>query len=147
MKAEPSPFHTPPPGAKKVIEELVSDSYNWFVDLVTERRPLSREEVLVLADGRIFSGDRSLENKLVDALGGELVAKNWLVDQKGLDKELEIKDWKPVNTPQNLLSLQALRQWLFEGDLTAEGALNPENLPAIVPKRLFLDGLLSIWHK
>ncbi|MEM6935518.1 MAG: hypothetical protein AAF552_03625 [Pseudomonadota bacterium] len=25
--------------------------------------------------------------------------------------------------------------------------LNPENLPAIVPKRLFLDGLLSIWHK
>lgn len=147
LKAEPSPFHIPPPGAEAVIEEVISDSYNWFVDLVTERRPLTRAEVLVLADGRIFSGDRSLENKLIDALGGESVAKAWLVDEKGLDKELEIKDWKPVDPSQNFLSLQALSQWLIQGDLTADIALNPENVPAIIPKRLFLDGLLSIWHK
>ncbi|MEP1208630.1 MAG: signal peptide peptidase SppA [Rhizobiaceae bacterium] len=147
LKAEPSPFHTPPPGAEAVIEELISDSYNWFVDLVTERRPLSREEVLVLADGRIYSGDRSLENKLIDALGGESVAKDWLVDEKGLNKELKIRDWKPVDRSKSYLSLQALRQWITGGEFAATGPLNPDDLPAIVPKRLFLDGLLSIWHK
>ncbi|NKB53509.1 MAG: signal peptide peptidase SppA [Rhizobiaceae bacterium] len=147
LKAEPSPFHLPPPGAEAVIEELVADSYNWFVDLVTERRPLSRTEVLVLADGRIFSGDRSLENKLIDAVGGELVAKAWLVDEKGLNKDLEIKDWKPVDPSKDFLSLQALWQRIAQGDVSAITALNPDDLPAIVPKRLFLDGLLSIWHK
>ena len=147
LKAEPSPFHLPPPGAEEVIEELISDSYNWFVDLVTERRPLSREEVLVLADGRIYSGDRSVENKLIDALGGESVAKDWLIDEKGLDKDLEVKDWKPADPTQSYLSLQAIHKWINGEDFTSIGGLKPDDLPAIVPKRLFLEGLLSIWHK
>ena len=57
LKAEPSPFHVPPPGAEKALKEIIDDSYKWFVDLVTDRRPLSRAQVLKLADGRIYSGD------------------------------------------------------------------------------------------
>ncbi|MEE9314301.1 MAG: signal peptide peptidase SppA [Rhizobiaceae bacterium] len=147
LKAEPSPFHTPPPGAEKVIEELIGDSYEWFVDLVTERRPLNRSEVLALADGRIFSGDRSLKNKLIDALGGEDVAKQWLIDEKGLDKDLKLLDWTPVRETNSFPFSVALRQWVT-GQTSAFpfGKLDPNDLPAVVPKRLFLDGLLSIWH-
>ena len=147
LKAEPSPFHIPPPEAEVVIKELITDTYNWFVDLVAERRSMSREEALVLSDGRVFSGDRGLKNKLIDALGGETAAKEWLISEKGLDKDLEVKDWKPFDPNERYLNLRAVKQWLFEGDVSSFGQANPENLPAIVPKRLFLDGLLSIWHK
>ncbi len=150
LKAEPSPFHAAPPGAEKVIEELIGDSYNWFVDLVTERRPLSRQEVLVLADGRIYSGDRGLKNKLIDALGGEDVAKKWLIDEKGLDKELKLLDWAPAKEWSGIPFTSSIRRWI-----TGEVAfplqdlknIDPNTMPAIIPKHLFLDGLLSIWHK
>ena len=39
LKAEPSPFNETPPGAVVAMQQLVDDSYKWFVDLVTERRP------------------------------------------------------------------------------------------------------------
>lgn len=60
LKAEPSPFNPTPPGAVIAIQQLVDDSYKWFVDLVTERRPLNRAEVLKVADGRIFSATAAL---------------------------------------------------------------------------------------
>ncbi|MGI9363547.1 MAG: signal peptide peptidase SppA [Rhizobiaceae bacterium] len=147
LKAEPSPFHEPPPGAEAVIEELIMDSYNWFVDLVEERRPLSRGEVLKLADGRVFSGQRSLNEKLIDALGGEDVAKDWLIKKQELDEKIKVQDWNPVVKQQGILSIQALKQMITDGDFSAISRMSPDDLPAIVPKRLFLEGLLSIWHK
>src|SRR5690606_37690643 len=56
LKAEPSPFHAPTPEARAVIESIVRDSYDWFVDIVAERRGLDRSDALVLADGRIYTG-------------------------------------------------------------------------------------------
>ncbi len=147
LKAEPSPFHEPPPGAEKVIETLIGDSYEWFVDLVTERRPLNRSEVLALANGSIYSGDRGLKNKLIDALGGEEVAIKWLVKVKGLDQKLKLLDWAPVRNTGTFPFSLALRQWV-SGQTNAFplDKIDPDSLPAIIPKRLFLDGLLSIWH-
>ncbi len=46
LKAEPNPFHPPSDAAKAVIQAMIDDSYNWFVDLVAERRQLPRQERL-----------------------------------------------------------------------------------------------------
>ena len=145
LKAEPSPFHTPPPEAKEAIKELIDDSYNWFVDLVTDRRPLNRTQVLKLADGRIYSGDRSMKEKLIDAIGGEEVAKQWLVKEKGLSEDLKVLEWKPPRERRGFLSSVPFLNWLA-GSTSNEDGLNVNDLPAILPKRLFLDGLLSVWH-
>lgn len=146
LKAEPSPFHVPPPGAEEVIKELIDDSYNWFVDLVTDRRPLNRAEVLKLADGRIYSGDRGLKTKLIDAIGGEEVAKEWLVKTKGLSKELKMLEWKPAE-PNKLFPFSAsVYHWITGKSNASFNNLDINSLPNVVPKRLFLDGLLSVWH-
>ena len=145
LKAEPSPFHVPPPESIAVLRRLVDDSYGWFVDLVTERRPLDRNEVLKLADGSIYSGRQGLKLKLIDAIGGEETAKAWLVKEKGLSEELKLVDWKIPSETSGLLFGSALNQWLF-GDRASLIGVDPDKLPAFVPKRLFLDGLLSVWH-
>ncbi len=145
LKAEPSPFHQPPPESIAVLRRLVDDSYGWFVDLVTERRPLDRNEVLKLADGSIYSGRQSLKLKLIDAIGGEETAKDWLVKERGLSKDLELVDWKIPSDRSGLLFGTALNRWLF-GDSAGVIGVDPDRLPAFVPKRLFLDGLLSVWH-
>src|SRR5690606_37772292 len=56
LKAEPSPFSPATEQERAMVRTMILDSYDWFVGLVDERRPLTRTEVLALADGSIFTG-------------------------------------------------------------------------------------------
>lgn len=53
---------------RAVLQELVDDVYGQFVDAVVENRALPRADVLEIADGRIFTGERAVELGLVDRL-------------------------------------------------------------------------------
>ncbi len=141
LKAEPSPFNPTTEEERAMIRRMIMDSYDWFVDLVTDRRPLTRSEVLALADGSVFTGSQALERKLVDELGGELEARHWLNEQ-GVDPGLEIVDWHPRKQGSWLLNSavgQAARLLGLSGG--AEGVLHE-----IGADRIFLDGLLSVWQ-
>ena len=54
---------------RKILQDLIDDAYGQFVQAVADGRHLSVEEVKPLADGRIYSGNQALANKLVDVLG------------------------------------------------------------------------------
>ncbi len=47
-------------GSREVLVRLVDDTYQWFVDIVAERRKLDRAEALRLADGAVYSGRQAL---------------------------------------------------------------------------------------
>ena len=53
----------------KLIEDMLMDVYDQFVEAVSEGRNMSIEEVKKYADGRVFSGRQALEYGFVDALG------------------------------------------------------------------------------
>ena len=145
MKAEPSPFHTTSQEAKDMINRLVLDSYNWFVELVAERRSLSKEEALKLADGSVFTGSQGLANKLIDAIGDENTAKNWLIKEKGISKDLKIVSWSPKRKQDGIFDNPASLVWLFD-KFGLEITPNMANeLSKRIPRRLFLDGLVSMW--
>lgn len=52
-----------------ILQVFSDDIYNQFVDAVAEGRSMKREEVLKIADGRIFTGAQAIELGLVDRLG------------------------------------------------------------------------------
>jgi protease IV len=54
---------------RKIIQDLVDDIYNQFVDVIVRDRKIPREKVVSIADGRVFSGRRAKEYGLVDYLG------------------------------------------------------------------------------
>lgn len=142
LKAEPSPFNETTEAERAMIRRMILDSYDWFVDLVTERRPLERAQVLAVADGSVFTGRQAIDNKLVDALGGEKVARKWL-EEKGLDTELDIFEWKKredlgLFAPVASSSLLAR---LFGVPAADEGLIEELGI-----RRIFLDGLVSVWH-
>lgn len=64
-----SPFRDMSPEEKAIVQELVDDIFNQFVDVIVKDRKLSRENVVAIADGRVFSGRRAKELGLVDELG------------------------------------------------------------------------------
>jgi len=51
------------------LKEVVDDLFNQFVDVVAEERHLDKNDLLKLADGRIFTGSQAVEYSLVDTLG------------------------------------------------------------------------------
>jgi len=145
LKAEPSPFSPASEEAKEMINKVVRDSYNWFVDLVAERRNLTRSEAFNLADGSVYSGSQGVKNKLIDAVGDEKTAKDWLVEKKGISKDLKIVDWKPVRPQDGLFTNPAGIVYLFKQfgfDITPQAA---DTLGRNIQRRLFLDGLVSMW--
>ncbi len=64
-----SPYRKMSPEEQKLLEEMVMDAYNQFFEAVAKGRKIPKDKLRELADGRIFSGERALANKLVDELG------------------------------------------------------------------------------
>ncbi len=143
LKAAPSPFKPTTEEERAMVRRLIMDSYDWFVDLVAERRSLPRDQVLTLADGSIFTGRQALQNKLVDSLGGEDEAVAWLESQ-GVDPDLSVIEWKPSEGATGLIWSQALARTVAR----ALGLPEPSGdvLKELGMERLFLDGLVSRWH-
>ena len=143
LKAEPSPFNPTTDEERNMVRKLILDSYDWFVGIVAERRSMTRPQVLALADGSIFTGRQALTNKLIDAVGGEQEAIDWLAT-KGVDEKLKVVEWKNTESRGGLLFSKALTQTIakalglpeYSGDLARELGMD----------RLFLDGLVSVWH-
>jgi protease-4 len=147
LKAEPSPFKPPSPEATAVIAGVVRDTYEWFVDIVAERRDLPRATALRLADGRIFTGRQALAAKLVDEIGGEDEAIAWLAKEHGVDADLPIKDWEPESPDSGFFSYaDALILWFAQKTGISHDLLRGGILDRFLLDRLKLDGLLSVWQ-
>lgn len=54
---------------RDIVQELVDESYQQFVDIIAEGRDMSESRVRELADGRIYSGSQALDNGLIDEIG------------------------------------------------------------------------------
>jgi protease-4 len=142
LKAEPSPFHPASEEAKAMINNMIVDSYAWFVDLVADRRKLPREDVLKLADGTIFTGRQALKMKLIDQLGGDDEIRAYLAT-KNVSKDLPEIDWNKKSSTPFLLAGAAsqILTLLGYGDLARS-----QDLAGILPQKLLLDGLVSVWQ-
>jgi len=139
LKAEPSPFNPTTEEERAMIRSMILDSYDWFVGVVAERRTLPRAEVMTLADGSVFTGRQALTRKLVDSLGGEREAIDWL-GTKGVDSKLKVIEWEPKSSRGGFLFANALAKSLGLPDYGADF------LKELGVDRIFLDGMLSVWH-
>ncbi|MEG8230466.1 signal peptide peptidase SppA [Candidatus Rickettsia tasmanensis] len=94
LKAVPNPTEKLTEAVRVTIMENIEDTYNFFLELVSERRNLPIEEVKKLADGRVYSGRQALKLKLVDAIGSEDTALKWLQEVQKINVNLLVKDYQ-----------------------------------------------------
>ena len=65
-----SPFRPSTPEEKKILQDIIDQLQGRFVEIVSAgRKDLDRPAILKLADGRIYTAQQALENKLVDRVG------------------------------------------------------------------------------
>jgi protease-4 len=64
-----SPLRDMTPGERELLQGVVDNVHLQFVNAVADGRNLDREDVLRIADGRIFTGEQAKGLGLVDVLG------------------------------------------------------------------------------
>jgi len=98
-----SPFRPIQESDREEIQSISDDVYSQFVQAVAQGRGMPEARVREIAEGRIYTGKRAKELKLVDELGGfdDAVAAAWgLAGQSGepkvqyppRDRELSLRD-------------------------------------------------------
>jgi protease-4 len=143
LKAVPSPFEPLSEEGAKVTKSMIDEGFRWFLSLVETRRNVKPDQIPGLVQGRIFSGREALGFKLVDEIGGEEQAVDWLRKTRNVDKSLKVVDWKPESTSSYGLFSQIgeLAGRLFGQSFLGQLLLRDAGLST-----LGLDGLVSVWH-
>ena len=146
LKAAPNPFEPATEASRKVMQDTIDDGFRWFLSLVEERRGVKAQSIDGLVQGRIYSGRQALERKLVDEIGGETEAVQWLEKQRGVTKDLKVVSWKPA--PESPWSQVTGSAGSAAGAFARSIVNGMVEGIALAPSvgRLGLDGLVSVWQ-
>ena len=116
LKAVPSPFEEVTPAVKAAIDYTIRDTYEVFKKMVQERRKFSDEELSLVSDGRVFTGLQAKELKLIDDIGQEDEALDWLMINKNIAINTEIKDYRIDDKSkiiEELLGIESFKSYIF----------------------------------
>lgn len=128
LKDQPSFIRPLTPEGRDVLHGLVMDMYDQFVGMVADGRHMDAARVRQLADGRAYTGRQALQLGLVDAIGGEHDAREWLAQAKGVPADLPVDDVSTSNFAERALSsslgwmLQSIWKTLFSQGVMLDGA-------------------------
>jgi protease-4 len=147
LKAAPNGFEPTSPEARDALDALVKDSYAWFKDLVKTRRGMDDDQLAKVSDGRVFTGRQAVDLKLIDQLGDEKTAVEWLVAQKHVAKDLPVRDYNlgprfgglSLFRTAASVTLNALGLGSIAHQIDSAGLIQGAD-------RFALDGMLALWQ-
>ncbi|HEV8539547.1 MAG TPA: signal peptide peptidase SppA [Nitrospiraceae bacterium] len=85
-----SPFRKMSEGDRHILQSVMDDVHDQFIEAVAEGRSLDIKDVRPLADGRIFTGRQAKDIKLVDELGDLEDAIRLAADMAGIEGEPKV---------------------------------------------------------
>ena len=129
LKASPSPLEPMTEKSRALIKGAVDDAFQTFLEIVKTKRSFSENQIQLFSDGRIFTGNQAIKVGLIDEIGGQEEAVSWLERERKIDKNLPLERIE-IDYPKSFLDV------IF-------GYIYKENS---LPKKVMLEGLLSLWH-
>lgn len=52
----------------QILQSIVDEAYDQFIDIIVDSRPISKETLIPIADGRVYTAKQALELKLIDEI-------------------------------------------------------------------------------
>lgn len=122
---------------QEIMQAMVDEYYEKFIDLVVERRGLSEDDVRDLATGQLYSGTKAKELGLVDELGDLDTAIDLAMELAGMETAI-VKYYEPPRfTVWSLLGLVDAIKARISG-LSGEDMILLDILSHNYPQPLFL---------
>jgi len=95
------------PEERALVQGLINDTYEQFLEAVAKGRKLPVARVRQLADGRIYSGRQALKVKLVDKIGGLQDTVEAVAREAGIKGEPEVTVYGGRTLFERLFSLES----------------------------------------
>lgn len=112
------------PEERKIFQTLLDETHDEFISDVAAGRKLPKDYVKKLADGRVYTGDQALKNRLIDKIGNLEDAEREAGKLAGIEGKLRIVDLdrhslleQLVGDPGPNSEMTPLRQWLLSEPL------------------------------
>ena len=125
------------PDEEEIMQQMVDEYYEQFIDVVAEGRGLSKDDVRDLATGQLYSGTKAKELGLVDELGDLDTAINLALELAGIETAIVEYYQPPRLTLWSLLGLVDAIKARISG-LSAQDIILLEVLSHNYPQPLFL---------
>ncbi len=149
LKGQPSVVKPLSPEGREMLQGVVADLYGQFVDIVAAGRHMDPARVRALADGRPYTGHQAVGLGLIDQIGTERDARDWLARTKHIASDLPVE---PLHRPPSgrwpgLHPLGLVHQL---GMAAMAGALDTLTSglasKTVMMQGLALDGAVSLWQ-
>jgi protease-4 len=134
LKDQPSYTKPLSPEGRQVLQSLVMDMYDQFVGMVATGRHMDPAKVRALADGRAYTGRQALNLGLIDQIGGEHAAREWLAKDKGVSDKLPMEDLTTGGLTSRWLSSSL--GWMLESVWKS-----------VLSQGVMLDGAQALWQR
>lgn len=137
LKGQPSITSPLSPAGRDMLQGIVGDLYDQFVAMVAAGRHIDPARVRALGDGRPYTGHQALPLGLIDAIGTEDDARDWLAAHANVAKTLPVHeiDWQERKS-----------RWSFSAESLVQDAV-ASLAKTLVPQGLTLDGPLALWQR
>ena len=110
LKAVPNPAEKIDEEKIIYLQEVIEKMQREFMELVKSNREISNSTSQLIRDGRIFTGKQAKELNLIDDLGNEKDALNWLKEKGELDETIKIKELLGKNDLKSILDFKFLKK-------------------------------------
>jgi protease-4 len=110
-----------------MLQSVIMDSYEQFVDAISEGRGMEKEDIYPLADGSIFTGLQAYNLGLIDTLGGLKEAVDLAAELAGIDGTPKVvRPYKKKRVP--LLDLLGRLAETVDNTVAGEFSVGPQLL-------------------
>jgi protease IV len=92
-----SPYRKMQPEEQAILQSAIDDLFQQFISDVAVGRNMKLEEVVKLADGRVFTGEQAVKLKLIDKIGGLQDAIEYAAKKSGLKTPVEVENIQKEN--------------------------------------------------
>lgn len=127
LKASPNPLESLDSDQEKVINNIINNIHQQFIDMVKENRDILVQNLSLISDGRIFTGIEAKNINLIDEIGSEQDAIDWIKDKTKIDDKIKIINISDESKILNFLNFLPFKD-------------------IMVKNIFFSNGLYAIWN-
>jgi protease-4 len=107
-----SPFRQMTDAERRLLQEVMDDIHDQFIEAVASGRGRTIDEVTPMADGRIFSGRQAMKQGLVDELGTLDEAIDKAGELAGIEGRPRVVEFRPSPLQELLGGAKQIFPWL-----------------------------------
>ncbi len=145
LKGQPSVVKPLSPEGRVMLQGVVMDLYDQFVGMVASGRHMDVARVRELADGRPYTGHQAIGLGLIDQIGTEQDARDWLKANRHIALELPVRSLDaPAQGPWWRRRMGASMDGLLLSALDV--LVSGTAAKTFAAQGLVLDGPVALWQ-